>query len=172
MFFSPFTWKGRIVHWKWEASMVVEKLRWEKISLRNVLLCFPFPFPSRSQCCKLVISFSNCLHMVLLRNFSPHLLRAGWCRGICWLPCLACSCKVTQWHVIILGWYLRGRRGLKHLFWKGCILFLCSVSQVPAGYGRKHSRMDLNVTIRISQIIVTDKSSQHSCSYSMVNCML
>lgn len=35
------------------------------------------------------ISFSNCSHVLLLKNLSPHLLRAGWSRGI-WKrsPCL------------------------------------------------------------------------------------
>jgi len=112
-----------------------EKLLWwqkisdgEKISLRNVLLRFPFPL--RSQCCKLDISFSNCLHMLLLKNFSPHLLRAGWCRGI-WkhslclplasLPCMQLqsdtrSCR----HLAMIPW---GQKRVKAPFLKGMRIF-------------------------------------------------
>lgn len=54
-FIPPFEGKDRLAHWKWEASVEVQKLRWEKLSLRNVLLRFPFPF--RLQCCKLYILF-------------------------------------------------------------------------------------------------------------------
>lgn len=123
--------------------------------------------------------FSNCLHMLLLKNFSPHLLRTGWCRGI-WkhslclllaplLPMQLQSDTISCRHLVISGWYLGGTGGLKHLFWKGCILFLHSVSQVPAGCRGKQSRMNLTVTIITSQIIVTNKSSQRNCSYRIVN---
>lgn len=35
-----------------------------------------FPFPRRSQCCKPDISFSNCLHMLLLKEFQSPLLES------------------------------------------------------------------------------------------------
>lgn len=116
--------------------------------------------------------------MLLLKNFSPHLLRAGWCRGI-WkcslclllapLPCMQLQSD-TMSCCHHFGMILWGKKRVNHLFWKWHILFLCSISQVPALYGGKHSRMDLTVTIMKSQIIVTNKLSWHSCSYSIDNC--
>ena len=142
MFFSPFTGKDRLVHWKWEASVVVEKFRWEKISLRNVLLQFPFPF--RLQCCKLDISFSNRLHLLLLKNFSPHLLRAGWCRGI-WkhslclllasLPCMQLQSDTMSCRHF--GMIPQGQKRVKASFLKGMHTFPLQGFTSPCWLWRK-----------------------------------
>lgn len=144
------------------------------------MFCYGFPFHSD---CSVVnytsrSCFSNCLHMPLLKNFSPHLLRAGWCRGIwkhslCLLlppvPCMQLQSDTMSCQHF--GMIPQGQNRVKASFLKGMHTFpsQCCVTS-PCQLWRKILQNGFQCDHHDIQIIVTNKSSQHSCSYSIVNC--
>lgn len=95
--------------------------------------------------------FSNCLHMLLLKNFSPHLLRTGWCRGIwkhslCLLlaPLLRMQLQsdtISCRHLGLIPW---GHRRVKATFLKGMHTFPSQCFTSPCWLQRKTLQNEFN----------------------------